>query len=179
MPPIRNHKICDNSADCSGIANCANGVFFWDDKEGTIKLDTTKCVECGECESFCTVNAIRYAKCVDTLATLQKEIDNDPRTITDLLVDRYGSATIVDTYTFELSKEKVENRIKSNRPVIIEFNSNDTIECLLNSIPISFITEQFHKDATYSKFFLDEGDFKTYGVTTTPCLRQRQITRQY
>jgi len=147
------------------------GVFFWDNNEKTIKTDLSKCTECGDCESFCTVNAIRYAKDKKQLKKIQKEIDKDTRTIADLFVDRYGSDTVVDVYTFKLGKEKVQNRINSNRPVIIEFNSPDTIECLLKSIPISFIQEQFHKDATYSKFFIDAKDFADYGITNTPCLR--------
>jgi len=171
MPPLINFKICDNSADCNGIPTCPTGVFYFDEIEKTLKTDLSKCIECAACADCCSVNAIRYAKDEEEFAQIQKEIDEDPRKISDLFCDRYGSDTVIDTYTFELSPEKLANRINSNRPVIIEFNTPSTIECLLKSIPIQFIQDQFHKDATYSKFFVDENDFAKYEITKTPCLR--------
>jgi len=105
---------------------------------------------------MCTVNAIRYAKCADELKDIQAEIDADPRTIADLFVDRYGADTVVDTYTFEYTPEKLQNRIESNRPAILEINRPETIQCLLGSIPISHIQDQFHPEATYSKFITEE-----------------------
>ena len=157
MPPIINFKICDNSADCNGIAQCPTGVFTWDDDAKTIRIDHTKCVECGACADFCSVNAIRYAGNAEELAKIQAEIDADPRTVAELLVDRYGCAPIIDTHSFELSKQKLADRMNTARPVLIEFNTEATIECLLKSVPIAEIQAAFHPDAVYSKFILGEG----------------------
>lgn len=171
MPPIINFKICDNSADCNGITKCPFGVFGWDDKKKTITVDIGRCADCGACADFCTVNAIRYAKDQEEYEKIKREIDEDTRTVADLFVDRYGATPLDDKYLFELSPEKVKNRIESNRPVIVEFNDYDTVECLLKSIPIVEISREFHPDATYSRFFVKPQDFKTYGVAKTPCLK--------
>ena len=171
MPPIINFKICDNSADCNGISMCPMGVFSWDETARTIKIDTSKCVDCGACDSFCTINALRYAKDATELARFQKEIDDDPRTVSELFVERYGATPLDDTNIFEPSEQKVKNRIKSGRPVIVEFNQEKTIECLLKSVLVADIMETFHKDATFSKFYIEEKDFKRLGITSTPCLR--------
>ena len=171
MPTTINFKICDNSADCNGITMCPAGVFAWDDEKKTITLDSSKCIECGACANFCTVNAIRYAKSQEELEKIQKEIDSDPRTISELFVERYGAAPIDDTYTFELSAEKVKNRINSNRPVIIEFNRWETVNCLLKSVPIADIQKQFNANATYSKFFVEDKDMPKFDIKETPVLK--------
>lgn len=171
MPPIINFNICDNSADCNGITACPQGVFVWDDKNRTIKIEKERCIDCGACVNFCSVNAIRYAKNEQERKQIEDEIASDTRTIKDLFVDRYGAMPIDDKYLFELSKEKLANRINSNRPVIIEFNRTETIECLLKSVPIVDIQAKFNKDATYSRFFIDLKDMAEYGVSTTPVLR--------
>lgn len=171
MPPIINFKICDNSADCTGIAKCPCGVFSWDESEKHIKLDESKCVECGACADFCTIDALRYANDAEELARFKKEIDEDTRNVAELFVERYGSAPIDDTNLFELSETKVANRIKSNRPVIVEFNQASTIECLLKSVPVADIMAVFNNEATFSRFIVTEADFEKYGITKTPCLR--------
>jgi len=171
MPPIINFKICDNSADCNGIVECPTGVFGWDDVVKTITIDKEKCIECGACANFCSVEAIRYAKDEEELAKIQKEIDDDPRTVADLFIERYGCAPITDTHSFKADPETVRKRSTSGRPVIVEFNAEETIECLLRSVPIADIQAEFHKDAIYSKFIVDKSDFALFGITKTPCLR--------
>ena len=158
MLPIINFKICDNSAACSGISDCPMGVFTFCETDKTIKIDNEKCTGCGGCEDYCPVGAIRFAKDDKAIAKIRKEIERDPRTITELFVDRYGADTVVDAFTSKPSPEAVKKQINSARPVIIEFNTEDTISCLLNSIPISLIQEKFHKDAAYARFFIDKKD---------------------
>ena len=170
MPPIINFKICDNSADCNGITQCPAGVFSWNEAERTIKMDATKCTECGACNDFCPVDAIRYAKDANDFARLQKEFDDDPRTVAELFVDRYG-ATNLDEHQLKNDIQIFRNRIKSQRPMIVEFNQESTIECLLKSIPIADIQAAFHKDSTYSRFIITAADFAKYNITETPCLR--------
>ena len=169
MPTIINFKICDNSADCNALTGCPKGCFSWDDKEKTIKIDNSKCSGCSACEDFCPIGAIRFAKDDKQFAKIQKEIEKDPRTRSELMVDRYGADTVA--YTLELSKEKFAKRIQSKIPVIVEFNSRETIECLLKSIPVRFIQNEFDKNASYEKLFIDKKDFADWEIKTTPCLK--------
>lgn len=169
MAVLINYKICDNCADCSGIRVCPSKVFSWSEAEKTIKIDNTKCVKCGKCIDKCTVGAIKLAKTDEEYRKLAKEIEDDPRTISDLFVERYGAAPIADINVFD--KAAMESRINSNRPVIIEINTEDTIECLLRSVPISEIQKNFNKSATYSKFIVEPEDLEKYEVDATPILR--------
>lgn len=171
MPVIINFKICDNCEDCNGIKICPVGAFHWDEENKTICVDDKKCINCGLCGTSCTNDAIAFVKTKEEAEELQKEIDNDPRTIADLFVERYGAMPINEQYTFEASEDKVLKRINSNRPVIIEFNINDNINCLLKSIPVTDIVQCYNKNSTYSKFIIDEDEYNIYNVKNTPCLK--------
>jgi hypothetical protein len=120
---------------------------------------------------FCDVKAIRYGATAEEYQKIEREIERDPRTITELFIDRYGAMPVDDAYVFELTPDRLRKRINVRRPMIIEFNRRETIACLLRSVPIADIQEQFHPDATYAKFFIKESEFEQYGVTKTPCLR--------
>ena len=171
MPVLINFKICDNCADCNGIKVCPVGAFHWDEENRTIAVDKDKCMGCGLCGTSCTNDAIAYVETQEEADELQKEIDNDPRTIADLFVERYGAMPINNQYTFESSLEKVNNRINSNRPVIMEFNTEENINCLLKSIKISEIVKEFDEKATYSKFIIKPEDLEKYGISEVPCLK--------
>lgn len=171
MPPIINFKICDNSEDCSAIHQCKHGAFGWDAKHKTLTINNKKCKECGECVGFCPVKAIRFASSKDEYKKIEREIEKDPRVITELFIDRYGAMPVDDAFVFELTPERFKKRINVQRPVIVEFNRRETTSCLLKSVPIADIQEQFHQHAAYAKFFIKEDEMKQYGVTKTPCLR--------
>jgi NAD-dependent dihydropyrimidine dehydrogenase PreA subunit len=171
MPPIINFKICDNSEDCNAIHMCKSGVFGWDRKRKTITLNYKKCKECGVCVNYCEVNAIRYCASKEECKKIEAEIEKDPRTITELFIDRYGAMPIDDAYVYELTPERLKQRINIQRPIIVEFNRRETIHCLFKSVPIADIQEQFHPDATYAKFFIKTDEMPKYKVTKTPCLR--------
>lgn len=171
MPPIVNFKICDNSEDCSAIRMCEKGAFGWEKKHRTLTIDTKKCNECGKCVNYCPVKAIRFGAGKDECAQIEREIARDPRTITELFIDRYGAMPIDDAHVFELTPDRLKKRINVQRPIIVEFNRKDTIACLLKSVPIADIQEQFHPDATYAKFFVTKEEMPKYGITKTPCLR--------
>jgi len=171
MPPIINFKICDNSEDCDAIRHCENGVFGWDKRKKTLTTNFKKCKECGKCVDYCEVKAIHYCKGDEDCAKVQREIERDPRTITELFIDRYGAMPIDNAYMFELTPERFKQRINVRRPVIVEFNRRETVHCLLKSVPIADIQEQYHPDSTYAKFFIKDEEMAKYGVTETPCLR--------
>lgn len=171
MPPIINFKICDNSEDCNAIRMCEREVFGWDSKRKNLTINYKKCNECGKCIDYCEVKAIRFCSGEDDCKKVEREIEKDPRTITELFIDRYGAMPIDNAYVHVLTPERLKQRINVQRPVIIEFNRRDTTACLLRSVPIADIQEQFHPDATYAKFFIKEDEMAQYGVTKTPCLR--------
>jgi len=171
MPPIINFKICDNSEDCTAITKCPQGVFTWDKKRKTLEVNDRKCNGCGECVNFCPVKAIHFGMNKAELKRIAGEIEKDPRTITELFIDRYGAMPVDDAYVFELTPDRLKKRINVRRPVIIEFNRRETIACLLKSVPIADIQEQFHPDAAYAKFFINTDEMSKYNVTKTPCLR--------
>lgn len=169
MSILLNFKICDNCADCSGVAVCPVHAITWNEDKKTIEIDNTKCISCGLCEKSCTIKAIKLAKTKAEYDKIKKEIDDDPRTVRDLFIERYGAMKIADINCFDISR--LEARINSNRPVIIELNMEETVNCLLNSVPISDIQKQFDENATYSKFYVTKDELQKYNLKETPVLR--------
>lgn len=168
MPVLINFKICDNSKDCSGIEACPTGALFWDTENKTIIVDNTKCTSCGACENSCPVGAIRVAKNDDELAQIKKEINADTRTVSDLFVDRYGAQPIHPA--FNISEDKFNVQIlESTKPAVVELFSNDSIQCLLHSIPIK---DLFHgHDIKYRKIEVTGNTFiEKYRVKELPAL---------
>lgn len=150
MAVLINFKICDNDKACSGMSVCPNGVFEWDENNKTLLIDNEKCTSCGLCEKACMVSAIKVAKTEEEYKKIQKEIDDDPRSINDLLVDRYG-ATPIDEAMIGYEKE-VELKLKhAKRPLIVELYNEDSIMCLLKSIPMKKIADTFDEDTRFRK----------------------------
>jgi len=172
MPPIINFKICDNTENCSLIKKCPRGVFGWDAKHKTLTVNDRRCHKCvGECVNLCPVKAVSFGATDEDCRRIAGEIERDTRTITELFIDRYGAMPIDDAFVFELSPENFKKCINVQRPMIIEFNSRDNMACLLKSVPIADIQEQYHPDAAYAKFLIKEDEMKRYGITQTPCLK--------
>lgn len=168
MSVLINFKICDNSEDCSGIEVCPVGAFYWDDKKKTIAVDNSKCISCGKCEKACPVEAIRVAKDEKEYRKIKREIDEDPRKISDLFIDRYGAQPIHPG--FLIPEDKFEIQIlKSTKPAVVEVFSNDSIECLLKSIPIKDLFKD--KDIKYRKIEIkSEFLLKKYKIKKLPSL---------
>ena len=167
MGVLINFKICDNVPECGGIEACSTGALFWDEKKEKIKIDNNKCTNCGLCVEACPVGAIKVAQTTEEYDKIKKEIDDDPRKISDLFVDRYGAMPIdPDTLVKETDFEKI---LKSTKPVLVELFEDDTIECLRRSIPIRELIPG--QDVIFRKIKIGKKDLiKKYKIKKLPCL---------
>lgn len=148
MAVLINFKICDNAKECGGVAVCPTGALSWDEENETIKIDNDKCICCGACERSCPVNAIKVAFSDEEYDKIAKQIEDDPRTIKDLFVDRYGAAPLSEF--FMISEDEIENKL-TDGIVLVELYNDDSIECLLKSIPVKEITKDLPKDTLFFK----------------------------
>jgi len=168
MPIAINHKICDNSSECPGIAVCKTGALYYDNKLEQLVVDNAKCVSCAQCVSECEIGAIRFAADSESFKSVLKEIDADPRNASDLFVDRYGAEPVIET--FLIDSRNMSERLKDDGRVrVFEIFDCDVVECLLKSIPINEIFDL--KDYEYYKMEMKVGDLeKKYGATRLPAL---------
>jgi len=168
MPVLVNFKICDNAEECGGIEVCQTGALSWDTKNKTIKIDNSKCISCGKCENGCDVGAIRVAKDQNEFEEIKKEIEEDDRTISDLFVDRYGSQPVVDT--FLIREDQFNQRVlKSTKLVTVEIFSEDSIQCMIKSIPIKYLLNGI--DTKYQKLeVLSKEITGEYNIKSLPAL---------
>jgi Fe-S-cluster-containing hydrogenase component 2 len=167
MPVIINFKICDNSEDCSGIEVCPAKAFFWDDKKKTISVDNSKCISCGKCGKVCPVDAIKVARNQEEYARIKKEVESDPRKVSDLFIDRYGAQPIHHGFLIPVEKFHVQI-LRSAKPAVVELFNHDSIICLLRSIPIRDIFRD--ADIKYRKIEADPRFLGKYGVKRLPAL---------
>jgi thioredoxin 1 len=169
MSVLINFKICDNSKDCNGIAVCPTHTIAWDEKKKTIIIDNSKCISCGKCEESCPVSAIMVAKNDQEYKRIQKEIDEDPRNVSDLFVDRYGAASVSPAFNIPSDKFEVQI-IESSKPAVVELFKDSTIKCLLHSIPIKELLGNY--DVKYRKINVSDDDslLKKYKIKELPSL---------
>lgn len=153
--PIRIHwNICDNADACGGIEVCPTGAIYWDEKANQIGVNDDRCSDCAACVDACPVGAIRFSPKADLegLRRIEKEIKEDARTLEELEVERYG-ASLIDREIL-LDENDVEKTIKSTKGVLlIEFNKDTEINCLLHSIPVSEIKREVGQ-CSYRKVML-------------------------
>jgi len=167
MSVLINFKICDNSPDCNGIKACPQDAIYWDEDNDELGIDNEKCVSCGKCGEACEVGAIRVAQSEEEYQTIQREIENDPRQVSDLFVDRYGAEPI--SQTFETPPEKFYIQIlRSTKLTALEVFQEDSIHCLLHSIPISDLFEGFN--VQYRKMEASDDFINQYQVDELPAL---------
>jgi Fe-S-cluster-containing dehydrogenase component len=169
MAVLINFKICDNAKECNGIAVCPTGALSWDEKKNSIVIDNSKCVSCGKCEKACMINAIKVVRNDKEYAKFKKEIDDDPRSFFDLFVDRYGAQSVHPGF-IAFENEFNKEILQTNKPVAVEFFNNDSINCLLYSIPIKKLLAGKQK-IKYRKMEIKENTLlKRYKVTKLPAL---------
>lgn len=168
MPVLINFKICDNAKECSGIEVCPTGALSWDETKKTIKINNAKCINCGKCEKACMVHAIRVAKNEKEYEKIKKEIDEDKRKVSDLFIDRYGAQSVHPAFLIPKGKFDLEV-LESNKTTAVELFSEESIMCLLYSIPIKMLFEDF--DIKYRKMEIkDDSLLERYKVKGLPSL---------
>jgi len=168
MPTLINYKICDNSPECGGIAICPTKAMYYDNEKKSIVIDNEKCISCGLCRPQCPVSAIYVAKTEEEFEILKKEVEKDSRSIKDLFVDRYGATPISDF--FIIKSEQLKEKILSTGITLIELYNDESIQCLLKSIPIKDITDEIEGDISFYKLKLTEEIGKEYMITEVPSL---------
>lgn len=168
MPAIINFKICDNARECSGIAICPMKAMHYDEEQQTIVIDKDKCTSCGLCRPECPIGAIQVGKTPEEYLQCQKDIDEDPRTIKDLFVDRYGASPISEF--FMINSDQLEEKIQSENVTLIEVYNAIEAQCLLKSIPIRELTDDIKGEVQYYKLEPSEDIKNKYGITQLPSL---------
>lgn len=168
MPVIVNFKICDNAKECGGVAVCPTGAYTYDEEKETIVIDNDKCISCGLCEKECPVGAIMVAKTKEEYEKIKEEVDNDPRTIKDLFVDRYGAAPLSEFFMIE--EKDIKEKITNEGITLIECYNDDSIQCLIKSIPIKELATNLPKDTLFFKTDISEETMKEYSIKELPSL---------
>ncbi len=167
MAVLINFKICDNAKECGGIEVCPTGALSWDEENETIKIDNDKCISCGACERNCPIGAISVAHTEEEYKKKKEEIEQDPRTTKDLFVDRYGAAPLSEF--FMISEEELDNKV-GNGTTLVECYEDDSIQCLIKSIPIKEITSGMPEDTMFYKVESGKGIKEKYDIEEFPSL---------
>mgnify|MGYP001137097149 CR=1 FL=1 len=168
MPVLINLKICDNAKECGGVAVCPTGAITFDEEKETLVIDNNKCISCGQCENECPIGAIRVAKDENEYKKIKEEIDNDPRKTKDLFVDRYGAAPLSEF--FMLEAEEIEQKIDTDKIVLIELYNDDSIQCLLKSIPIKELVKDLPDTTVFYKVESKKEIEEKYEIKELPAL---------
>lgn len=168
MSVLVNFKICDNAKECGGVAVCPTGAFTYDEEKQTIVIDNDKCISCGLCEKECPIGAIRVAKTDDEYNKIKEEIDNDSRTTKDLFVDRYGASPLSEFFMIEANE--LNDKANNECLTLIECYSDDSIQCLLKSIPIKELTKDLPNDTLFYKLEANDEIIKKYNIEELPSL---------
>lgn len=163
-----NFKICDNAKECGGVAVCPTGAFSYDEEKDTIVIDNDKCISCGLCEKECPIGAIMVTKTKEEYEKVKKEIEQDPRTTKDLFVDRYGASPLSEFFMIDTGQ--LEEKVNRDSFTLIECYQDDSIECLIKSIPIKKLTEDLPKDTLFYKMEVDDEFMDKYDIKELPAL---------
>lgn len=174
MPVSINFNICDNSCECSGIAVCPTKALYWDETKenllggrGMLCVDNNKCISCGKCvgDEGCPIGAIYYAKTFGELEKLTSEYEVDIKQVEHLFVERYGAAPIDESLCVE--DAELHNIISENKGVLlIEEFTDESIQCLLSSIPVETIIHEI-------QMVTDTSDIRFYRVDVSDSMSEK------
>lgn len=167
MPVIINFKICDNAKECNGIALCPTGALSWDEKKKSIKIDNKKCIGCEVCVKGCEIGAIHLAKNKTEYQKIKREIDKDPRKVSDLFVDRYGAQPIHTAFLIPEKKFQFEVW-ESDKLTVAELFDENSMMCLLKSIPMKELLKEYK--VKYRKVETGKELMKKFKVKKLPAL---------
>lgn len=167
MPAIINYKICDQASACGGISVCPVGAFSFNEKTKKIEIDNEKCISCGVCEKCCPIGAIGVARTQEEYEELKMAIEEDPRRPEDLFVDRYGGDVVNPNSMIDF--DKLNDLIKNEDETLVELFNDDSIQCLLKSIPFKEIlgNSGFKK---YYRCNVNNNDISVFNATKLPSL---------
>lgn len=167
MPAIINHKICDQSSACGGIAVCPTGAFHYNEQTKRIEIDNSKCISCGACERSCPIKAIGVAKTKEEYEELKQAIEEDPRSQGDLFVDRFGGDVVNQDVMIDF--KNLDEEISRSNNEIIEIFNDDSIMCLLKSIPYKEILNNSNY-TSYKRCNIKDNNFLKYNAAELPSL---------
>ena len=71
---------------------------------------------------------------------------------------------------FMIDENEINSKISNNNLVLIELYNDDSIECLLKSIPIKELTKDMSKDTLFYKVSVTEKIMKEYNIKDLPAL---------
>jgi len=168
MAVLVNFKICDNAKECGGVAVCPTGALSFSDEKNTIVIDNQKCISCGLCEKECPIGAIHVARTEDEYKKIEKIIEDDKRTTKDLFVDRYGATPLSEF--FIINCDEIKDKIINKNITLIELYNDDSIQCLLKSIPIKDLTKDMDNDTLFYKVEADDEIISEYDIKELPSL---------
>ena len=113
------------------------------------------------------VNAIRVARNEEEYKIFKKEIDDDPRKVADLYLDRYGAQPILPAFLIK-GKDFLKEVEGSAKLVAAEIFENEGIMCMLRSIPLKDLFKGI--DIKYRKVESNENIIKKYKIKKLPAL---------
>lgn len=154
-----NYNICDNAPECSGIAVCPTGALYYDDEAERIAFNEELCCDCGACADAdgdgCPIGAILHACDDEEYAAMRAEIDAETRTADALNVERYGASPIETG----LEVDEWEDFVNKNQDqlLLLEFFTDNSIHCLLHSIPIEPLKEDLG-EFKHRKVFVENAE---------------------
>jgi len=151
-----------------GVVVCPTESMYFDEEKKTIIVDEEKCINCGLCENECPIGAIMVPKSNDEYILFEKYIEEDPRTIEDLFVDRFGAATVSEFFTID--KKQFYNKINNDKLTMIELYDSEIAECLLKSIPIKDISKEINEETFFYKIDKEMELVERYNIQELPVL---------